>query len=78
MVAMGEDSNVNRGVQPSMNGDSLPEDLPCSREQVDESIRRLGPLWDQLSRAFQERIAIVNGGRQELDQPVGDENRKDN
>jgi hypothetical protein len=59
-----------------MNGDSLSKDLPCSKEQVDESIRRPGPLWDQLSQAFQERIARVNQSQQQSEGPAGDKNRK--
>jgi hypothetical protein len=78
MMAMTEDSNMNRGLQPSRNGDSSLKGLGCSKEQVDESIRRLGPLWDQLSQSFQERIARAKEGQQELDRPVGGENRKDN
>jgi len=73
---MREDRDVNRGLEPSKKDDSLPKLLACSKEQVDESIRRLGPLWDQLSQAFQERIARVNLGQQESDRSVGDENRK--
>jgi hypothetical protein len=59
-----------------MNSDSLSKDLPCSKEQVDESIRRLGPLWDQLSQACQERIGRVNQSQQESEGPAGDKNRK--
>jgi len=73
---MQEDSNVNRRSQPSGNGDSALKGLACSKEQVEEGIRRLGPLWDQLSQAFQERIARVNQDQQESDGPVGDESRK--
>jgi hypothetical protein len=57
-------------------GDRSPKYLVCSEEQVDESPGRPGPLWDQLSQAFRERIARVNQGQQESDQPVHDENRR--
>ena len=60
-----------------MNGNSSLEFLPCSREQIDESIKRLGPLWDQLWEAFQAAIARVNKGQQESNRPFIDETRKD-
>ena len=57
-------------------GDGSPKYLVCSKEQVAESLGRLGLLWDQLSQAFQERIARVKQGQQESGRPVHDENRK--
>jgi hypothetical protein len=64
------------GIPSFTKGDGSPKYLVCSEEQVDESLGRLGSLWDQLLQAFRERIARVNQGQQESDQPVHDGNRK--
>jgi len=50
--------------------------LPDSPEQIDESMKRLGPLRDQLYEAFQAAIARVNKGEQESNQPAIYETKK--
>jgi hypothetical protein len=52
------------------------EFLPDSPEQIIDSMKRLGPLRDQLYEVFQEAIGRVNTGQQESDRPAINEIRK--
>lgn len=61
--------------QPERGSGSL-RFLPDSAEQIEESVKRLGPLWDQLCEAFQAAIARINKGQQKSDRPAIDETRK--
>ena len=46
-------------IEPSINGNNLLQVLSDSTEQISESVKRLGPLWDKLCEVFQERHARV-------------------
>jgi hypothetical protein len=56
--------------------DSSSKYLPDSPEQITESMKGLGPPWNQLCEAFQAATARVNKGHQEADRPAGDGTRQ--
>jgi len=47
-----------------------PEFLADSAEQIEESMKRLGPLRNQLYEVCRKAIVRVNKGQQESDQPA--------
>lgn len=51
--------------------------LPDSTKQIEESIERMGPLWNQLCNAFRAAIVRVHKGQQESDRPAIDETKED-
>ena len=52
------------------------EYMADSAEQIAASMKRLGPLRDELYEVFREAIDRVNKGQQGADQPAIDETRK--